>query len=88
MTDARGCPEAVTVHEGNVSDSQTFLPEVERLRKEFGIEDGVRVSGISPSHASRKPSRPKRHWTAFMSFARTGRPSPWRRPSACVNIKP
>jgi transposase len=30
---------AVTVHEGNVSDSQTFLPEVERLRKEFGIEE-------------------------------------------------
>jgi transposase len=43
MTDGRGCPVAVTVHEGNASDSQTFLPEVERLRKEFGIEDVVLV---------------------------------------------
>jgi transposase len=43
MTDARGCPVAVTVHEGNVSDSKTFLPEVERLRQEFGIEDVVLV---------------------------------------------
>jgi hypothetical protein len=43
MTDVRGCPVAVTVHEGNVSDSQTFLPEVERLRQEFGIEDVVLV---------------------------------------------
>ena len=43
MTDVRGCPVAVTVPEGNVSDSQTFLPEVERLRKEFGIEEVVLV---------------------------------------------
>ena len=43
MTDVRGCPVAVTVHEGNVSDGQTFLPEVERLRKAFGIEDVVLV---------------------------------------------
>jgi transposase len=43
MTDRRGCPVAVTVHEGNVSDSKTFLPEVERLRQEFGIEEVVLV---------------------------------------------
>ena len=33
----------MTVHEGNVSDSQTFLPEVERLCKEFGVEEVVLV---------------------------------------------
>jgi transposase len=43
MTDVRSCPVAVTVHEGNVPDSKTFLPEVERLRNEFGIEDVVLV---------------------------------------------
>jgi transposase len=43
MTDARGCPVAVTVHEGDVSDSKTFLPEVERLREAFGIEEVVLV---------------------------------------------
>jgi transposase len=37
LTDARGCPVAVSVHEGNVADSATFLPEVQRLREHFGI---------------------------------------------------
>ena len=41
LTDARGCPVAVSVHEGNVADSTTFLPEVQRLREHFGIEQLV-----------------------------------------------
>ncbi len=43
LTDARGCPVAVSVHEGNVADSATFLPEVQRLRQSFGIEQLVMV---------------------------------------------
>jgi transposase len=43
LTDARGCPVAVSVHEGNVADSQTLLPEVTRLRQDFGIEQLVLV---------------------------------------------
>jgi transposase len=43
LTDARGCPVAVAVHEGNVADSQTLLPEVKRLREDFGIEQLVMV---------------------------------------------
>jgi hypothetical protein len=43
LTDARGCPVAVSVHEGNTADSQTFLPEVQRLRQSFGIERMVMV---------------------------------------------
>jgi transposase len=43
LTDARGCPVAVSVHEGNVADSATFLPEVQRLRERFGIERLVMV---------------------------------------------
>jgi transposase len=43
LTDARGCPVAVSVHEGNTSDSTTFLPEVQRLRTDFGIEQMVMV---------------------------------------------
>ena len=34
---------AVSVHEGNVADSTTFLPEVQRLRERFGIEQLVMV---------------------------------------------
>jgi hypothetical protein len=43
LTDARGCPVAVSVHEGNTADSSTFMPEVQRLRQSFGIERMVMV---------------------------------------------
>ena len=43
LTDARGCPLAVSVHEGNVADSLTLLPEVKRLREDFGVEQLVMV---------------------------------------------
>ena len=43
LTDARGCPVAVSVYEGNVADSQTLRPEVERLREHFGVEQLVMV---------------------------------------------
>ena len=43
LADARGCPVAVSVYEGNVADSQTLMPEVQRLRQDFGIEQLVMV---------------------------------------------
>jgi transposase len=43
LTDVRGCPVTVSVHEGNVADSQTFMPEVRRLRRDFGLERIVMV---------------------------------------------
>ena len=43
LTDARGCPVAVSVFEGNTADSQTFMPQVKRLREEFGIKRMVMV---------------------------------------------
>jgi len=43
LTDAHGCPVAVSVHEGNVADSQTLMPEIKRLREGFGIEQLVMV---------------------------------------------
>ena len=43
LTDGRGCPIAVSVHEGNTSDSTTFMPAVQRLRTDFGIERMVMV---------------------------------------------
>ena len=43
LTDARGCPVAVSVHEGNTADSRTFLPAVQKLRDDFGIARMVMV---------------------------------------------
>lgn len=43
VTDRRGCPVAVSVFDGNVSDSTTVLPQVHRIRDRFGIEQMVLV---------------------------------------------
>jgi hypothetical protein len=43
LTDERGCPVAISVHEGNTSDSTTFMPQVTQLRENFGIKRVVLV---------------------------------------------
>jgi transposase len=43
VTNGEGCPVAVSVFEGNVSDTTTLLPQVQRLRERFGIRDVVIV---------------------------------------------
>jgi transposase len=43
LTDARGCPVAVSVFEGNTCDSLTFLPAVQRVRERFGLAQVVMV---------------------------------------------
>ncbi|MGH6638066.1 MAG: IS1634 family transposase [Polaromonas sp.] len=43
LTDARGCPLAVSVHEGNTADSKTFMPAVQRVREDFGLAQVVMV---------------------------------------------
>ena len=43
LTDARGCPVAVSVHAGNTSDSLTFMPAVHKLRDELGVQRVVMV---------------------------------------------
>jgi len=43
LTNAHGCPVAVSVYEGNTADSATFVPAVQRLREQFGIEHMVMV---------------------------------------------
>ena len=43
LTDARGCPVAVSVHEGNTADPATLMPEVHRLKQDFGIAHLVMI---------------------------------------------
>ncbi len=43
LTDARGCPVAVSVFKGNTGDPKTLLPHVERVRADFGLEHLVLV---------------------------------------------
>ena len=43
LTDARGCPVAVSVYPGNTADPQTLMPEIDRLRHDFGLAHLVMV---------------------------------------------
>ena len=43
LTDDRGCPVAVSVFKGNTVDTQTLLPQIQRVREQFGIESLVIV---------------------------------------------
>ena len=43
LTDDRGCPVALSVYDGNTADSKTFLPQLKRMREEFGIQRMVMV---------------------------------------------
>jgi len=43
LADERGCPVAISVYEGNTSDSTTFMPQVTRVREQFGIKRMVMV---------------------------------------------
>jgi hypothetical protein len=38
LTDARGCPVSVEVFEGNIGDPKTLLPQVEKVRRSFGLD--------------------------------------------------
>src|SRR5690606_18009240 len=43
LTDARGCPVAISVYEGNTADPETLRPEIDRLRNDFGVRRLVMV---------------------------------------------
>lgn len=43
LTDARGCPVAVSVYEGNTADPNTLMPEIDRLKGRFGLQQLVIV---------------------------------------------
>ncbi len=43
MTTREGCPIAVSVYEGNTSDTTTLMPQVTKLKESFGLERVVLV---------------------------------------------
>jgi len=43
LTNRAGCPVAVSVYEGNTGDAKTLMPQVSKLREEFGLERVVLV---------------------------------------------
>jgi hypothetical protein len=43
LADKRGCPVAVSVYEGNTNDPKTLMPQVAKLKDDFGLERVVLV---------------------------------------------
>lgn len=43
LTNRHGCPVAVSVYEGDTADTKTFLPQVRKLKDQFGLEQMVLV---------------------------------------------
>lgn len=43
LTDARGCPVAISVFEGNTSDPRTLLPQVDKLQQDFSLRSVILV---------------------------------------------
>jgi hypothetical protein len=43
LTTRTGCPVAVSVYEGNTADAKTLMPQVVKLREDFGLEHLVLV---------------------------------------------
>jgi transposase len=43
LTTRAGCPVAVSVYEGNTGDAKTLMPQVAKLREDFGLEQVVLV---------------------------------------------
>jgi transposase len=43
LTTSRGCPVAVSVYEGNTNDAKTLVPQVRKLKDDFGIKQLVIV---------------------------------------------
>lgn len=41
LTTSRGCPVAVSVYDGNTNDAKTLVPQVKKLRADFGIKNLV-----------------------------------------------
>ncbi len=52
ITNAGGCPVAVSVYDGNTADSRTLLPAVQQVRADFGIAHVVRVGDVPPSEVA------------------------------------
>ena len=44
LCDAKGCPIAVEVFEGNTKDSKTLAPQIEKVRNRFGISKVIWVA--------------------------------------------
>ena len=81
LTDRRGCPVAVSVHEGNTGDTKTLLPQLEKLQR--GLRPRDHRPGRRPGHdlpESHRRAQDARRASAGSQRSRAARSEPsWSR---------
>jgi transposase len=72
LTDARGCPVAVSVFDGNISDPKTLLPALDKVRGDFGIKQLVLVGDRGMISQKQIDELKKTDGVAWISALKTG----------------
>jgi hypothetical protein len=72
LTDARGCPVAVSVFEGNTADPKTLLPQVEKVRDSFGIASLIMVGDRGMISSVQIEAMRKMEGTGWITALKTG----------------
>jgi transposase len=72
LTDRRGCPVAVSVHEGNTNDPRTLMPQVDKLRKDFGLQSVVLVGDRGMISQKAIDELREREQVAWITALKTG----------------
>jgi len=71
LTDRRGCPVSISVYPGNQGDAKTLLPQVGKLKDDYGLETVVLVGDrgmIGQTHIAQLQATPGLQWiTALKS---------------------
>src|SRR6266849_2727167 len=72
LTDRRGCPVAVSVYDGNTNDPKTFMPQVDKLKKDFGIQTLVLVGDRGMISQKAIDELKEREQIAWITALKTG----------------
>ena len=72
LTDRRGCPVAVSVYDGNTNDPKTFMPQVDKLKKDFGIQTLVLVGDRGMISQKAIDELKEREQVAWITALKTG----------------
>ena len=72
LTDVRGCPVSVSVFDGNVGDPKTLLPEVDKVRKRFGVGELVLVGDRGMISQKQIDALEKMDGVAWLTALKTG----------------
>lgn len=72
LTDRRGCPVAVSVYDGNTNDARTLMPQVDKLKQDFGLQTVVLVGDRGMISQKAIDELRQHHHLAWITALKTG----------------